>query len=869
LLMALSAAYPAPAQTTVTHLAVQTGNGQVACLCLDTVLQYFQPISVKATDANGNPVSGATIAWTVTSGQMTLGIDPATKLATTANCPPGSMCTTTVGDGTSTIAIDLIVVNNFSSSAVPYLVNTIQAVANNNSNNTVTFTETQSLLTTQGNSVIQANSPTFNGADLSQANLSEPVATQLLSTPIQVDVAGVGVASTGVNNVAVRIFNTQTSPTLTCANNGGYADPGSVLTTTITATNLVTNGVANCFPVFNGSGTGTFWVTVGGAPETIPGDPPLDIHSTYYLQAFGPYTFTSIAGAPATFQIVSGNNQVASVSQPLSQLVARLVDSAGYPVQNQTVTWTVVPAGAAALTNPSTVTDNNGEVSTNASLYLPASAGCLITVALASNPTKIYATFQETIAGAITTLSKISGDGQSAQTATNFSQPLVVQVNNASGPVQNYPVQFTIGPAGPQLVSFPGGSTVGTNANGQAALTVTAGLNAGTATVTAVVGILTQTFTLKITTTPNAPPPNGLSAVSGTPQTAIVGQPFTQPLVVQVNSTAGPVSGYVVSFSSSGPVNISSGAATTGGNGQASINVQAGANTGTATVTASIPGGFTATFNLTVAPIGPSLSSGSFLNAASRVAGAISPCSLAIITAAGLTPDGISDLSPAPIFGRLPHSVHNLSITFGGIPAPIVSVAMGSTNPEVTVQVPCEVTPGNNVPVTVNVGVGSTTTSIAVQTVSPGIFQTIMSDGVSRAVVVRDDGTFADVGGNDAYDPNNPARRGENIRIYATGLGTTIPFVDTDNIQNPNADLIGYDANVAGVMQVGIVGFGGLQVVSARQAPDLIGVYEVQVLLPANAPTGNNVQIAIAVVPTGSSSSTPAVSSIAALIPIE
>jgi hypothetical protein len=58
-------------------------------------------------------------------------------------------------------------------------------------------------------------------------------------------------------------------------------------------------------------------------------------------------------------------------------------------------------------------------------------------------------------------------------------------------------------------------------------------------------------------------------------------------------------------------------------------------------------------------------------------------------------------------------------------------------------------------------------------------------------------------------------------------------------------------------------------VVSARQAPDLIGVYEVQVLLPANAPTGNNVQIAIAVVPTGSSSSTPAVSSIAALIPIE
>jgi uncharacterized protein (TIGR03437 family) len=170
------------------------------------------------------------------------------------------------------------------------------------------------------------------------------------------------------------------------------------------------------------------------------------------------------------------------------------------------------------------------------------------------------------------------------------------------------------------------------------------------------------------------------------------------------------------------------------------------------------------------------------------------------------------------------------------------------------------------VPVVVNVnGGGTATTNIAIQTVSPGIFQTVNSDGTSRAVVVRDDGSFADVGGSDAYDPNNPARLTENVRLYLTGLGATVPQVGTDSIQNPNADLVGRDALVAGAMQAGIVGGTGLQVVSARQAPGLIGVYEVQVFIPSAAPTGNNVQIAIGIVPVGANS---AVSSPAATIAI-
>ena len=837
LLTALPGALPATAQTSsVARLTVQSGNGQVACRCIAATLQNFQPISVKATDSSGNPVAGATVTWAKADTQPVTGVGIADVIL-------GSATSITGGDGIATNTIDVIIFNNFSSTSVTYLVGNISASANNQS---VVFTETQSLITDQGGSVIQAQSPTYNGANLTETTLSANVGTTL-ATPIKVQVAGLNLASNGVGNVSVRIVNLQASPTLSCAYFGGYADPGSALSDP--------QGNVSCFPVFSGSGSGKFRILIGGVPVAAGG-------SALYLQEYPgesdiPYNFTSIAGAPTALRIVSGNNQVGTVGAALNLLVAKLVDINGNAVQGRDVVWSVLPAGAVALTNTLTTTDNNGQVSTSATLFLPASAGTQITVALANNP-NISVTFQETLAGAITTLTKIRGDNQTTQTATNFATQIVVQVNGASGPVKNYPVQFLVN--GP--VTLLEGTTVATDTNGQAAVTVKAGSSTGSATVTAVVGILNQVFNLTITSQPNAPPPNGMTLVSGNPQSAIIGATFA-PLVVQVNSTAGPVAGVVVNFSTTGPISLSTAAVTTASNGQAQVTVQAGNLPGPASVTAAIPG-FSQAFNLTVLPQGPSVTPNSFLNAASRQVGSLSPCSLVTLSAVGLTPDGIAALSPAPIFGRLPLSVHNLSVTFGSTSAPIVSVAQGATNPEVTMQVPCDVQPGN-ANVTVNVGQGVANTTVAVQTVSPGIFETAMSDGAKRAVVVRDDGTFADIG--TAFP--NPARRGENVRIYVTGLGPSIPSVGTNQIQNPNADLIGRDAIVAGTVQVGLSGVGGVQVVSARQAPNLIGVYEIQFTVPSNAPTGNDVVISVGVIPAGASSGTPAVQSQGSKIPIQ
>jgi uncharacterized protein (TIGR03437 family) len=812
-----------PAQTSaVAHLAVQSGNGQVYCQVPACTLQEWQPISVMATNATGSPVSGATVNWSLTGGDLTLG--GATSVTGT-----NGIATETLSQSVSQI---------YASAGESYVINTIQATSNNQS---VVFTETRSLLNeTSPATEIQANSPTLGGQFLSTVTLREPVGT-IGPTPIQVQVAGLDIASNGVANVSVRLVNEQSSPTLTCESQGGYADPGSVLTNSL--------GIASCTPIYSGSGSGTFYVIVGGVPAT-------DISTAYYLDAFplpsgaaGGYSFTSVPGTPATFQIIGGNNQVGAIGQTLQPLIAKLVDANGNPVQGQTVKWTVVPAGAVALSNQDLVTDNNGEVSQTVSLYLPASAGAAITVTLVSNPS-ISATFQETVQGVLTALNIVSGNPQTAQVGTAFTAPLVVQLLNASGPVANYPVQFQF--TGPVILSA---TTVGTAANGQASVNVTAGQNAGTATVTAVAGALTAKFTLTVTSTPTGPTPNGITIVSGNNQTAQMGVEFSQPLVVQVNSASGPVPGVSVIFTPSGPISLSAPSVTTNSSGQASVNATAGNASGAGSVTASITG-YQASFSLTVMPPGPQITASSFLNAASRQVGALSPCSLAIISAPGLTPDGTADYTLAPITGRYPVTVHGLSVTFGGTAAPIVSVAMGATYPEVTLQVPCEVTPASSVPVLVTVNGGANATAdIPIYAASPGIFQAVMSDGNSRAVAVRSDGTFADIG---QYPPN-PVRLNEVVRFYVTGLGSTNPTSVTDTLEDPNSYVYNGGALqnfVTGAVQMGFPGTGILlQNVSAHQAPGLIGVYEVQAFIPPNSPTGDNVQIYIGITPSGSTAS--------------
>ena len=892
MLVALSGARVAVAQT-VASLKIIAGDGQVACFAVQCTLKAFQPLTVQALDSGGHAVANATIAWTANGQQTSV----------------GSSTTTTDANGMSSNTVSQSVPNAFGSATQPDLPSTIVASANGGSPS-ATFYLTFALDDLNALSMVFASAPTSNG----QLLLSPlPSANSGSTLPnIQVFVGGDGIASAGVQGVSIELLLApgQISPTIKCAPSSSSSpagDPGTVLTGAyIVGSNPNANAV--CTPVIGGSGTGQFYVMVGGVstPSSTAGGGTVNTSGTdvtwvsgadfsalsafvvnqeiringveylvsavnsstdltlastagvqngvswlpfqpLFLQEFGPYTFTSIPGTPAGINKLQGDGQVLAPGQNLGTLIAQVVDSHGNGIQGVNVSWSANPNASVALSQEITTTDNTGQVSLVASFSSQAAGNVNITVALANN-SAISATFMETAIVPIKSLQKISGDGQSAVAGTNFAAPLVVQVNGNNSPITNYPVQFSV--SGPAILSA---NSAVTNNSGQAQITVTAGNATGTATVTAsVVGGFSQTFTL--TVLPIGPTPTGIAIVSGNPQSAAINTNFPAPLIVQVNSGSGPVGNYTVTFSSSGPVSLSANSGLTNSAGQTSVTVTAGSVTGPASVTASIPG-YSVAFSLTV---GPAIPVSSFANAASGQVGFISPCGLATITAAALDPNGAAGLFPAPVFGPLPTSMNGISVDFNNTFAPIFSATLVNGQPQLMVQVPCEVKPAASVPVTVNVGAGSATVNVQVLAAAPGIFQIPYSDSAPRAVALRSDGSFVTL--------SNPARRGETVRVYVTGLGPTVPSVGTGQVDNPGADLIGADAQATGTVIVGMSGSGGVTVTSARLGANMIGVFEVAFLVPNDAPQGNDIGISVSVIPVGA---TAAINSLASKIPIQ
>ena len=142
--------------------------------------------------------------------------------------------------------------------------------------------------------------------------------------------------------------------------------------------------------------------------------------------------------------------------------------------------------------------------------------------------------------------------------------------------------------------------------------------------------------------------------------------------------------------------------------------------------------------------------------------------------------------------------------------------------------------------VTVRVGTGSTTVdNIPVTPVSPGLFETVMSDGKKRAVVQRvSDGTFISL--------ENPAHRGDRLRAFVTGLGRPVSKSGV-RLGTNQGGISGDDASPLVGMVVG-VGDQGVNFVSAIYAQDMVGVYDVTFDVPASGPSGNDVNFAVAAV---------------------
>jgi uncharacterized protein (TIGR03437 family) len=169
---------------------------------------------------------------------------------------------------------------------------------------------------------------------------------------------------------------------------------------------------------------------------------------------------------------------------------------------------------------------------------------------------------------------------------------------------------------------------------------------------------------------------------------------------------------------------------------------------------------------------------------------------------------------------------------FGSTPAPILNVGTVGTQQQLTFQVPCTAAVGSN-PVTVAVGAGSATATVNLKPASPGVFETSTPLTVAggntypMGVFLRPDGTFV--------TPGNPARKGDTIVAYVTGLGPATPSVGTNALPLPTAISTANNTLVIGLANQGI------PLVSAQLSPDLVGVYLVSFQVPTTEPSGNQV----------------------------
>jgi uncharacterized protein (TIGR03437 family) len=432
----------------------------------------------------------------------------------------------------------------------------------------------------------------------------------------------------------------------------------------------------------------------------------------------------------------------------------------------------------------------------------------------------------------------LSGNNQSGPPGP-LSTPLTARVEDAAGnPIPNVAVIWQ--PLTPQAVSL-------TNA---VFTSDASGVVSATAILSAVGPAQVQ---LKIASLPvqtvfqlqGALTLTGIRVASGIEQVAAPGAFFAQPIVLQVSAAEGAAAGMPVQIVSSGPpVSIPNGGqAVTDASGRVTLFIQAGSTTGTTLLTATA-GSFSVSFFLTIqgTPLPPIPLS--FFNAASGQPGAISPTEVLSIYAPGLAP-GLQGCAAtaSQIVGPLPLSLANVRVQFasGGYSsfAPVFSVCnLGAGQEYVVVETPADL-PLVDTAVTVQVaGAALAGSTIATAAAGPGIFETVMSDGAGRAVLQRLDGSYVSL--------ESPAKPGERLRAFATGLGR--PVTASGILINTNqAGIIGDDASPPNPVALRIAGL-DVPVVSAIYSTDTVGVYVITFDLPADAPSGPDSDFGVATV---------------------
>jgi len=175
---------------------------------------------------------------------------------------------------------------------------------------------------------------------------------------------------------------------------------------------------------------------------------------------------------------------------------------------------------------------------------------------------------------------------------------------------------------------------------------------------------------------------------------------------------------------------------------------------------------------------------------------------------------------------NLPTTLGGTTVTFDGVAAPIYYVSDRLVN----VQAPTTLNTGALTRIQVSNSSGSSAAvPLIASTANPGVF-TYEVGGVGQAKATNQDGTLN--GDGSILSTDKPAPPGSVIQVYATGLGAVSPAVaaGTPTPLSPLSSTVStVTASIAG--RAATVAFAGL-------APGMIGVYQVNIIVPLSAPSG-------------------------------
>ena len=215
--------------------------------------------------------------------------------------------------------------------------------------------------------------------------------------------------------------------------------------------------------------------------------------------------------------------------------------------------------------------------------------------------------------------------------------------------------------------------------------------------------------------------------------------------------------------------------------------------------------------SVTAAP--PSISAGGVVNAASFTAAPnnqVAPGQIVSVFGQNFTASAGAIATALPLPTEL--APENVSITACGRAFPLYSVSQGQIN----AQLPLECPQTGTVTATVTSGGQTATQTFTVAQASPGIF-TLNGSGTGDGVILHANNTLVSAAA--------PARAGEEVVIYATGLGATSPAFATGVAAN--------QTNTTSKPVTVTIGGQNATVMYSGLTQGLVGLYQVNAIVPS------------------------------------